>query len=320
MMQTDIRQDSSGHPRESGIVIGIPTYRRPHLLAQLLRSLAPELRGRSVRIVVADNACGEEVPAVVAQIAPDLPAVHVVAVTERGIAAVRNALVEAAYRLAPDWRWLIMLDDDGEVQPGWFEALTRESMKTRAHATGGAVVCPLPSDAGLLARNSEFARRPRQPSGLVPMLVVGQNVCISRDVESLFPRPWFNMAYGVSGGEDHEFFMRIKRSGGQLGWADEAVVSEPQPADRLTARSVLYRSLTTGITTAAIERQMNGSISAWLSTARYVALALAALVVHTLSLRRDKIARALIGGAYALGRLPGMSRLVAKRYAQVKPS
>ncbi|MFO1220336.1 MAG: glycosyltransferase family A protein [Burkholderiaceae bacterium] len=301
----------------NSVVIGIPTFRRPQSLRLLLESLVPELADRQVLVIVADNDCGQRVPMLVREFSKRIAEICSIAVSTRGIAAVRNALVDAAYERAPGWQLLIMLDDDGEVQPGWFHALTMVARSTAAHVTGAAVVCPLPPGAGLLARNSEFALRERWPTGVVAMLAVGQNMCIARQVEQLVARPWFNGEYGLSGGEDHEFFAKVKQAGGILAWADEAVVSEPQPPERLSGRAVLYRSLTTGITTARIDAQLHGSLWAMWRTARYICTAVGGVIVHGLLLRKDRTARAVIGAAYTIGRLPGVSRFVAKRYARV---
>lgn len=296
------------------VVIGIPTYRRPALLRALLESLVDEVGGQEVAVIVADNDCGDEVPRVVAQFSPRFSRLLTLGVSERGIAANRNAIVDAAFEHVPRWRYLVMLDDDGQVQPGWYRALTSVASDTSAHVTGAAVVCPLPADAGIFARNSEFALRKRWPTGSVAFLGVAQNTCIDRKVEHLVARPWFDNDYGITGGEDHEFFLRVRRAGGRFAWADDAVVSEPQPPERLSARSVLYRSLTTGITTARIERQYDGRWSCALGTCRYMAMSVASLVLNTLLLRRDKAVRAIIGLAFSLGRLPGMSRVSGRRY------
>lgn len=298
-------------------VVGIPTFRRPTLLKQLLESLVPETAGKGVLVVVADNDCGTDVPAVCQEFAHRLDGLVVLGVATRGISANRNALVDAAYEHAPGWRWLIMLDDDGQVQPEWFAELTKVARESGAHVTGGAVVCPLPPGAGDFARNSEFALRQRWSTGRVQMLGVAQNTCIARATERLVRRPWFDSAYGMSGGEDHEFFLRLSKAGGSFAWADEAVVVEPQPPERLSSWSVLYRSLTTGITTARIERQHGGVWSSAAATLRYTGLVLGGLVVNALTLRKDKFIRTIIGAAYTLGRYPGVGRLAGRRYEKV---
>ena len=289
-------------------------------MRQLLDSLVPELSGAHVEVIVADNDCGDQVPALVDEFSAHLRTIRSVAVPVRGITAARNALVDAAFDSAPDWDWLIMLDDDGVVQPGWYATLLDVARRTGADVTGATVIFPLPPQAGLLARNSAFALPSRWPTGIVPALQGGQNICIARQVEAIVARPWFNPAYGLTGGEDHEFFARIRRAGGRFAWADDAVVSEPQPLERLSGRSILYRSLTTGITTARTDRQIDGALASLAATARCVGMSIGATLVYALTLRKDDTARAIIAVAYAVGRIPGVSRLVDSRYSEVTGS
>ncbi len=299
------------------IVIGIPTYRRPRLLGLLLESLVAELHGRDVLVIVSDNDCGSEVPQLVQSFQGRLPALVSVQAQQRGIAANRNALVDAAYSHAPQWRQLIMLDDDGQVRPGWFEALTTVVARTGADVTGSAVEFPLPDKVGIFAANSEFARPRRWPTGPVPMLVGAQGVCLARRVETLAARPWFSLDYGLSGGEDFEYFLRLKKAGATFAWADEAVVCEPTPLERTSTRVVLHRSFTAGITNARAETQHEGWWACTSTTCGHLFRTAAAIVVHSVLLRKDKVVRSVIAGAYTLGRLPGMSALVRKRYESV---
>ena len=101
------------------VVIAIPTFRRPYLLARLLESLQPEAAGRAVEVLVCDNDCDARIETLVATWRRRGLPVHYAPVTQRGLAAVRNALVAAARDLSPAWRWLAMLDDDGYVPEGW---------------------------------------------------------------------------------------------------------------------------------------------------------------------------------------------------------
>jgi succinoglycan biosynthesis protein ExoM len=296
------------------IVIGIPTYRRPRQLGMLLESLVAELQGHDALVIVSDNECGTDVPRLLQSFEGRLPSVLSVQTPQRGIAANRNALVDAAYGHAPQWRQLIMLDDDGQVRPGWFAALTAVAAQTSADVTGSAVEFPLPERVGIFAANSEFARPRRWPTGPVPMLVGAQGVCFARRIEALVTRPWFNLDYGFSGGEDFEFFLRLKKAGASFAWADEALVCEPTPLERTSTRVVLHRSFTAGITNARAEIEHEGLLACTSTTFGHLVRTTAALLVHTALLRKDKAVRSVIAGAYTLGRLPGMSALVRKRY------
>ena len=78
---------------EMRTVVGVPTYKRPAKLKALLESLEPSLRAFDAEVVVADNACAAESQAVVEAFAARWPKTTYVPVPERGISAVRNALI-----------------------------------------------------------------------------------------------------------------------------------------------------------------------------------------------------------------------------------
>lgn len=296
------------------VVIGIPTYRRSALLSILLDSLVGEVRGRDVLIVIADNDCGDEVPAIARSFEARVPAIRVVAEPVRGISANRNALVHAAYDLAPAWEWLIMLDDDGRVAPGWLDTMIDVARRTGAHVTGGAVEFPLPEGAGIFARNSDYGRPRRYPTGPIPNLIGAQSICFARKVEQLVQRPWFDAAFGLSGGEDQELFFRLKKSGGTFAFANESLVIEPTPPERATARSVLYRSFTSGVTSVRTQRALEGRLATFQTTCGHVFRVCGGLLLHSLLGRKDRLVRTLISAAFTAGRLPGLARLSGLRY------
>ena len=294
----------------TGIVIGIPTFRRPRQLELLLASLAAERRARAVTVVVADNACDP----LAAAIARRHGALYC-PVPERGLAAVRNGLVAAATLHVPDWRWLAMLDDDGYVAPGWLAALVGCGDGLDADLVGGPVEGDLPADAGRLARNSILARRrPAAASGVVPGLGGTQNLLIARRLLDRLGPPLFRAAYDRSGGEDYDLFRRAAAAGARMAWCAEAVVHEPVPPEQLRAASLLARYYSTGLYMARIDRSFDGAARTWSCAAR--GLAGAALRGLGAALRRDWDAAAvatLMLGHFG-GRLAGLLGARSDRY------
>lgn len=128
----------TGDAARTRVVIGIPTYRRPDTLRALLRSLGPEAEGVAL-IIVGDNACDPGTAAVVEEILGDAPHL-VIDVPEPGVSAVRNALIRAAVAHVPQWEWLVMLDDDGIVTPGWLDPLIATGTAVDADVVGGPVL------------------------------------------------------------------------------------------------------------------------------------------------------------------------------------
>jgi glycosyltransferase involved in cell wall biosynthesis len=297
------------------LVICVPTYRRPEQLAALLQSLLPELRALPALVIVGDNDCGESAPQIVDSFRAQWPQAVCVPVVERGIAQVRNALVREAWMRRPDWRWLLMLDDDGLVTPGWMHPLFATGEALKAHLVGGAVEGGLPPDAGTLARNSIFASRRRWPTGCVPTLNGAQNLAIARKTLALVGEPLFRREYGASGGEDYDLFRRTARSGGVMAWCDEAVVLEPAPAELLKARALLYRYASTGAYMARIDCSYDGLTKVWKQTLK--GLCGAAWHGAYGTLRRDPnlTARSVLSAAHQIGRIGGLLGARSNRYA-----
>ena len=77
----------------------------------------------------------------------------------------------------------------------------------------------------------------RRATGPVAMLQGAGNLLIRRAVLEEMTAPWFDPAFALTGGEDHEFFLRLKRAGERFAWADEARAYGDVPETR--ARSGL---------------------------------------------------------------------------------
>ncbi|KTR07646.1 hypothetical protein NS365_03545 [Aureimonas ureilytica] len=299
------------------LVIGIPTFRRPALLTKLLESLRPEIAGRMVTVLVADNDCDPAIEALVAAFPREEGQRFVyVPVSERGLSPVRNSLVDAALREAPDWRRLIMLDDDGHVAEGWLATLLGCADAYEPHLLGGPVEGLLPSDAGLFARNSIYASRRGTRTGPTKLLRGAQNLLISRRLLDLVERPLFRNAYKSSGGEDYDFFRRVRAAGGEIVWCEEAVVYEPTPTPLLRTAKVLERYYTTGIYMAKIDQSYDGAGAAWRLAVKGSVGSLARLALSLPQLRKDPIAKNLLSVAHHAGRLVGMVGGNTSRYAK----
>jgi glycosyltransferase involved in cell wall biosynthesis len=303
------------------LVICIPTFRRPVLLRALLDSLMQELQQQGAVVIVADNDCGSEAPAVVAEFATLWPSIRCIPVAARGVAQVRNALIAQAHLDAPDWRWLVMLDDDGLATPGWLGNLLATGDHYHAHLVGGPVQGVLPEGSSWLARNSTFAARGRWPTGLVPTLNTTQNLGISRRLLSLIPEPLFRNEYGASGGEDYDLFRRVAKAEGRIAWCDEATIMEPAPADRLTVKALLYRYHSTGMYMVAIDRSYDGAKLVWVRAVKGLIGSCARLLIAAICFRSRETAHRILMTSHYVGRVAGLMGARSSRYvAPSKPS
>jgi glycosyltransferase involved in cell wall biosynthesis len=296
------------------IVVGIPTFKRPAQLSALLESLLPELMRQKAFIIVADNECGTDALAVVNAFSKKWPEILYIPVPERGVSAVRNALVAQASIEQPDWEWIVMVDDDGLVTPGWLTAITQTGVAFNTHLVGGPVVGPMPEGANCFARNSIYAARRRWSTGLVPTLNQTQNLAISKRTLALLKPPFFRAHYGASGGEDYDFFRQVSQAGGTLGWCDEALVIEPPPEQALATKAVFTRYFTTGTYMAVVDASYDGGFKTLLSALKGFLFSCLRAVVAMLILNKNKFAKEILLSVHYLGRFFGLVGLRTSRY------
>ncbi len=228
------------------VVVGIATYKRPHMLRKALASIAGLKPGPQLAVVVADNSADGEGLAVVG-------AMHAegyshpltgITVSERGIPHARNALVAAA--VSAGARWIAFMDDDQVAHPGWLNELLAAAGKANADVVGSAVKNDFDGPVSPRIRGAALLRSDDQLDGIVPIVLGTGGVLISLDrLQQLGDRP-FNGAFALSGGSDSELFHRLRKNGTRFARAIRSVVYETYPSSRLTLRWLLQRSLRTG--------------------------------------------------------------------------
>lgn len=295
-------------------VIAIPTFRRIDLLSVLLDSLKVELYSKPVAILIADNDCGEDVPALVASYRKHFTHISSIPVRERGVSQARNALVSTIVSTYPDFEYILMLDDDGRVTAGWFDHITQAAVNYDATLVGGPVIGELPVGSSIFAKNSIFSTRKRWPTGVVSSLNTTQNLLLSRKVIELVGLPLFQNQYGASGGEDYDLFRRVASSGGTIVWCDEAEVIEPAPAERLTFSSLVSRYSTTGSYMYLIDSSLDGRRITSLRAIKGFTVSIFRVIFCILCFNMNGFARSVLSLAHFYGRLLGMVGRKTSRY------
>jgi glycosyltransferase involved in cell wall biosynthesis len=230
------------------VLVAIPTFRRPLGLARLLEALEKLDTESRVEILVADNdSVGHEGSTLCARLCAEhyrWP-LHSIIVPERGIAQARNALV--AYALENSTAGFIaMLDDDEWPDPHWLDAFVRVQAQTCADALHGAVLRRFEVEPGRWASRCQGIAPLRGRTGSVGMIHSSSNVFLNRDCLLRMQSPWFDPAFALTGGEDKEFFTRMRLQGARFAWADDAIAFAHVPASRSNLPWVLRRSYRVG--------------------------------------------------------------------------
>ena len=217
------------------VVICIPTFRRPQSLQRLLTAIAALETRADIAVLVADNDAQDHAGFDLANaLAPAFRfPLRAVIAHRRGIAQVRNTLIEEA--LKDDARFLAMIDDDEWPDVHWIEGFLRVAEQTGAGVLQGSILFNHPAQADIV-----------RTSGITGMLQGAGNLLISRPVLEAMTQPWFDPAFALGGGEDHDFFVRLRAAGVPLAWADEARCFGEVPESRAKLSWMLSRAYSIG--------------------------------------------------------------------------
>ena len=237
----------------------ICTYNR---LAMLERAVASCLANATTEttpfeVIIADNSPSGHARALADRLIADGKPVRWVPASPPNISIARNAGLHAA--TAP---LVAFMDDDLELEPGWLDHFIAVLEDTGADVALGPVrprfAEPPPAwDAD----GRRFTRVLNAPSGTA--VTAGgagrQNTFVVSTASSLWrvatcftdPQP-FDPAFGKSGGEDLDLFLRLQGRGRHIVWCAESQVWETIPASRTAVRFQMLREFTGGQVYAAL--------------------------------------------------------------------
>jgi succinoglycan biosynthesis protein ExoM len=244
------------------IAICICTCDRPNSLHELLNFLAEmelgQLHPSELFFVVVDNRPDGRAQAVCDQSRAGLPcALHFAEERERGISFARNRAISTALAHGADF--IAFIDDDDLPRRDWLLHLVDRQRVTGAHLVHGIWQLPDNFSIPRSLRAIEFLR----PPGFDQMnrwgcLVGGGagNVLIGRRVVERLGQagPVFRPEFALTGGEDNDFFIRVRAAGFRVAVATGSVVFRNWSSARLTWRGVLRLAFRIGGTSMQIYR------------------------------------------------------------------
>jgi succinoglycan biosynthesis protein ExoM len=226
------------------VIVAIPTFRRPKGLARMLDALAKIQTSANVHVLVADNDAEQHQGFDLCQqmrSAYRWPLDAIIA-EQRGIAQVRNALVARALE-NPRAEFIAMLDDDEWPSPEWLEQMLRIQRETNADAVEGAIAGVF---EGQTMASFDGVASHRGASGFSATMEGAGNILLSRAALERMPRPWFDPAFALTGGEDKDFFVRLARMGARFAWSAEGLAFTEVPATRASLKWALRRAYGVG--------------------------------------------------------------------------
>lgn len=227
----------------------ICTFRRPHITETMASVAAAEIPpGATLRLVIVDN---DETPTAQERVADtatkiDLPVDYVHA-PGANISIARNAALDAARQAD----WVAFLDDDETVEPHWLTALVARQAETGADAVFGHARALYDDIAPSWMVEGDFHSQYVRPRG--DEIETGHTCNV---LMRLRDTPWaeerFDLARGRSGGEDTEFFFRLREMGARYAIAEDSIALETVPPERATLSWLLHRRFRIGQSYAAV--------------------------------------------------------------------
>lgn len=244
------------------IDVCIATFKRPAMLSALLSSLLQQdLQGITIRFIVIDNDREASARAVVDQLRQrgEVEIVYDVE-PQQNIALARNRALSHVTA-----EYFAFVDDDESVSKKWLKSLLRCMESHYADFVFGPVMSSLPEHAPEWAPAC-FQKKPLQTGALMQFGGAGNVMGKKRALEH--PTVRFNPAFGLTGGEDTDFFYRLHLSGKRLVWCNEAWATEPVPDARLTLQWIRRRGFRGGQTYRRIfvARYSNFKKAVWFAT------------------------------------------------------
>jgi GT2 family glycosyltransferase len=218
------------------VVICIPTYKRPKMLKRLLDAIAAQETNAVISVLVADNDAEGRAGLNLCLAMEDYPwPLTAVAAPNRGIAQVRNVLIE--YALMTGAPFIAMIDDDEWPQKDWIDQFLK-----CAHATGADLLQGSILFGQAMKRHGDIRRQ----TGPIDMPQGAGNLLMRREMLDSMTAPWFDPEFALSGGEDRDFFVRLRQAGKRFAWCDEALAHGDMPETRANLGWMLRRSYSVG--------------------------------------------------------------------------
>jgi len=241
-----------------GVVVCIPSFRRPQHLRRTLESLASQSTRRRFAIIVVDNDASkcEAVPvATEFLLAGKLSGLCVVEPRQGNCHAI-NAAFETARESFPLASHFLMIDDDEIASPNWLEMMVRAAETSNADIIGGPV-WPQFDDVQKRGLRDHPAFAPAYAtSGPVPVIYGSGNCLIARSVFERLPEPAFDLRFNLLGGGDTDFFWRCMKAGMKFHWVAEAIINETVPPGRTSLRWLVLRGLRIGAINYHVQRKV----------------------------------------------------------------
>jgi glycosyltransferase involved in cell wall biosynthesis len=244
------------------IGVCITTFNRPNGLGSALAGLAsmtlPADLSEGLGVYVIDNSADGNARAVVDQTRQSFPwPLHFIHEPRKGVAQARNKALD----VTTGRDFIAFIDDDEIPAPDWLCRLVDLQKKFDADVVSGPVLPHFDKPPMRWLVAGRFFEPVRYANGTRMDISYTGNVLFRR---SLVIRTGirFSEALGEIGGEDVDFFDRLRRAGADIRYCNDAIVRETIPPDRATLKWLLRRWFRTGNSEAILYMDRHAGVLA----------------------------------------------------------
>ena len=213
------------------ISVCICTFKRPGLLINLLEKLQQQITKDlfTYSVVIVDNDANESAKAVVETFKQKSSFnIDYFVESEQNISLARNKAVENARG-----HFIALIDDDEYPGSKWLVNFYNTLTGISADGVLGPVVPYYPPDIPKWIIKSKICELRSHKTGTILNWTETRtgNVFLNKNIFEGQEKP-FDPQFGLTGGEDQDFFKRMINNGHRFVWCDEAEVHEIVPPER----------------------------------------------------------------------------------------
>jgi GT2 family glycosyltransferase len=252
--------------RQAGIIVCIPTFRRPQHLQLTLESLTRQRTDRRFVVIVVENdpAARQGADAATEFLQAGRLSGICIAEPRQGNCYAINAAFETARENFASATSFLMIDDDEIASVDWLERMVSAAETTGVDIVGGPVHPKFTDDIWIRLRHHPAFAPAYDTSGPVPIIYGCGNCLITRAAFDKLEEPAFDQRFNFLGGGDLDFFTRCRRAKMTFHWAADAVISETVPASRTRSSWLALRGLRIGAINYLVEYKVARTL--WMRT------------------------------------------------------
>jgi succinoglycan biosynthesis protein ExoM len=274
----------------NNIVIGIPTYKRPAMLENLILSIIKcninKTLIKDVNIIVIDNDIDKTAEIIVkglTDIVNNTCKLDYYNCPVKGLANVRNELFKKALEYNPDY--IVSIDDDEFPSADWLNQLLSVITTIKADIVLGPVIPvfknDVPSYISYWFHNKKHVNYQRVSYFRAGNFIINVSFLLKHKVK-------FDDRFNSTGSEDSYYGFTAIKLGAKINWASNAIVYETIPVNRAKLKWLItrrYSGTNAFVYILKIEKNYMGLLKKILINILYLFSGTIALVIFPFPLR-----------------------------------